>query len=45
MASYALWHATVPETAPPAIVCWLVVVAWTLAAVVPATFVFSRRDT
>ncbi|GAB3616559.1 hypothetical protein GCM10027416_11160 [Okibacterium endophyticum] len=45
MASYALWYATVPETAPPAIVCWLVVVAWTLAAVVPATLRFARRDT
>ena len=45
MASYALWYVTIPDAAPPAIVCWLIVVAWTLAAAVPATLRFARRDT
>lgn len=45
MASYALWYATVPPGAPPAIVCWLVVIAWTVAAVISATVAFIKRDT
>lgn len=45
MASYALWYATVPPDALPAILCWLVVIAWTVAAVIPATVIFVRRDT
>jgi ABC-2 type transport system permease protein len=45
MASYALWYATVPPGAPPAVVCWLVVITWTVATAVPSIFVFSRRDT
>lgn len=45
MASYALWYATVPPEAPPAILCWLIVIAWTVAAAIPATMAFIRRDT
>lgn len=45
MASYALWYVTIPDAAPPAIVCWLIVIAWTLAVAVPATYLFKRRDT
>ena len=44
MASYVLWYPTVPPGAPPAILCWLVVLAWTVAAVSSATIVFMRRD-
>ncbi|GAA1532249.1 hypothetical protein [Brevibacterium picturae] len=45
MASYALWYATVPPGAPPAVACWLVVISWMLATALPSTYAFSRRDT
>lgn len=45
IASYALWYPTVPPEAPPAILCWLVVIGWTVATVIPATVAFMRRDT
>lgn len=44
MASYSLWYATVPETAPPQVVAWAVVVAWTLAALSVSLVVYRRRD-
>ncbi len=45
IASYTLWFASVPDTAPPAIVAWLILVAWTLAFLVPSITIANRRDT
>lgn len=45
MAAYTLWYATVAENAPPAPVGWLVVVAWTLAFLLPSLIIAKRRDT
>lgn len=45
IASYTLWFATAPDNAPPAIVSWLVLLAWTLAFLVPSIIVARRRDT
>ncbi len=44
MAGYTLWYATVAETAPPAAVGWGVVLAWTLAFLIPSLLVAQRRD-
>lgn len=41
---YTLWFSTAPEGAPPAPVAWLIVLAWTLAALVPSIVVYRRRD-
>jgi hypothetical protein len=45
IASYTLWFASVPDTAPPVIVSWLVLLAWTLAFLVPSIGIANRRDT
>jgi len=45
IASYTLWFASVPDTAPPATVAWAVLLAWTLAFLVPSISVARRRDT
>lgn len=45
IASYTLWFATTPDNAPPAIMSWLVLLAWTLAFLVPSIIVARRRDT
>jgi ABC-2 type transport system permease protein len=44
IASYTLWFASVPDAAPPAIVAWLVVIAWTLAFLLPSMITAQRRD-
>lgn len=44
IAGYTLMFTTAPEGAPPAPVAWLVVVAWTLAALVPSIVVYRWRD-
>lgn len=45
IAGYTLWFATVPETAPPAFIAWLTLLAWTLAFLVPSIIDARRRDT
>lgn len=45
IASYTLWFASVPETAPPPIASWLVLIAWTLAFLAPSLIAAQRRDT
>lgn len=45
IASYTLWFASVPDTAPPTIVAWLILAAWTLAFLVPSISIADRRDT
>lgn len=44
VASYILWFTGVPDSAPPAPVAWLVIVAWTLAFLVPSIVLARRRD-
>lgn len=44
-ASYTLWFASVPDTAPSAPVSWLVLFAWTSVFLVPSIVVARRRDT
>lgn len=44
IASYTLWFASVPDTAPPAIDSWFVLLAWTFAFLVPSIIVANRRD-
>jgi len=43
LAGYTLWF-TAPDDAPPAIMAWLVVLGWTLAASVASAILFLRRD-
>lgn len=45
IASYTLWFASAPRDAPPAVVSWLVLIAWTLAFLVPSMIAARRRDT
>lgn len=45
IASYTLWFASVPDTAPSAFVSWLVLLAWTFIFLVPSIVVARRRDT
>ncbi|KAA9110719.1 hypothetical protein [Microbacterium rhizomatis] len=45
IASYTLWFASIPDTAPPALVSWLVLLAWTLAFLIPSISIANRRDT
>ncbi|MGO1317701.1 MAG: hypothetical protein ACTMIR_11810 [Cellulomonadaceae bacterium] len=45
IASYTLWFASVPDTAPPAIASWAVVLAWTLGLLIPSIIIANRRDT
>ena len=45
VASYTLWFASVPDTAPPAVISWLILLAWTLAFLVPSISVANKRDT
>lgn len=45
IASYTLWFATTPDTAPPAAAAWLILVAWTLALLLPSLIMAKRRDT
>ncbi|UCR88807.1 hypothetical protein [Mycetocola spongiae] len=45
IASYTLWFASIPSTAPPAVVSWLVLLAWTLAFLLPSIIIATRRDT
>lgn len=45
IASYTLWFASVPDTAPPAIIAWLILAAWTLAFLAPSISIANRRDT
>lgn len=45
IASYALWFASIPDTAPPAIVSWTVLFAWTLAFLIPSIICVKQRDT
>lgn len=44
-AAYTLWYATVPDEAPPALLGWVVVVAWTIALLIPSLIAAKRRDT
>ncbi len=45
LASYTLWFASIPDTAPPAAVSWAVLIAWTFAFLIPSIAVTRRRDT
>lgn len=45
IASYTLWFASVPDTAPPAIASWAVLLAWTLGLLIPSIIIANRRDT
>lgn len=45
IASYTLWFASVPDTAPPAIASWVVLCAWAFGFLVPSIIVANRRDT
>ncbi|WP_150462946.1 hypothetical protein [Nesterenkonia ebinurensis] len=45
IASYTLWFAATPETAPPAALAWLVLLGWTLTFLLPSMISASSRDT
>lgn len=45
IASYTLWFASISDSAPPAPVSWLILVAWTFAFLAPSISIATRRDT